>query len=119
MKYVFCIALVITLFLTGCYKRSENPTVESICRKDEQGEIAISLDQPDEEKLCIIWQEEKWSLGNIKVTYDYIFETSMGTIRYSMDAGVFNNITEYTYLELSEEQKECINNILLCEIDLP
>ena len=77
MKYIVCLVLGIALFLTGCSKYDKNPSIESICVKDERGEVTVNLDQDKIEKICILWQEEKWSLGNIKVTYDYIFETSM------------------------------------------
>ena len=109
LKYLWLLLLLLLLvfILVWC---SRKPAIESCATNPDDEPIFLS--ENASQLIEDTWKEGNWKISVTQSEYDYVFETSKGTIRYSSHVGIFNNITKHKHLKLSNRQKNAINAFL-------
>lgn len=111
-KYLRCVLLwtLLASMLFGC---SQSTVIESCIT--HPGEEEVPLTEEAELFILDLWENGDWEIANTKDIYHYVFETSEGTVYYCFDVGTFNHVTKNRHLQLSDAQKEQLNEFLQTE----
>lgn len=113
MRKIFvCCLLAVFLMLVGC----ANPFSSSKVQFTGRIKITSPSYFSDEEKAYFysLINSGKWGEGDIiKMTGDYTFTFEKDvTLSYASDIGAINDTTHNRHLELTDEQKNALNEFL-------
>ena len=77
-----------------------------------EGEKAANFDSSTTEKILSLFEEGEWINGTPNCFYDFIFDYNGDMYRYHSECGTFYSLTDKQYLQLSETNKNNVNDVL-------
>ncbi len=102
---------ILVLFLaSGCGKTYELPWDQFCLRIEDNREILLSAE--DKGYIIDALNKGNWSGSTTDCECDFVFYTAKQEVRYHSECGTFNDCTNRRAFELSEEQRQRINEML-------
>ena len=107
------LALILTAIFSACQKKKyEGPLSCISILKEGKIEALIDMTEGAHIEILDILNTGEWMSGITNCGHDYEFTTKKETIRYHSECGTFIDITNGCSLELSDSDREIVNDIL-------
>lgn len=133
MKYLSLVLSVLLIFcFVGCNAdttvsdssspsdTTENTTEEMLkVRGMRFGLERLQISEEQSNSVKKIWENCEWIDDVTETVYDYVFIDGEREVRYSYDAGIFNDVTNMRSVFLTNELHTEMNNIIDHLIVLP
>lgn len=123
LALLFAISLL-TVSFSSCVDDEEvsvaSPTSSRSDEAEENSEPLLKCRTADESRsfeiaedrakfIIGVWENSEWETDITKTEYDYVFYGNGMAVRYSCDAGIFNDVTNNRHLVLSEGMRAEVN----------
>lgn len=86
-------------------------TIQHVYHRDAPDQL-LTMDADSAAMLLSVWRDMQWRYGNLKYSHKYVFECDGSTLGYAPDVGVFNDIQNDRCLELTEDQRIAVNQLI-------
>ena len=86
-------------------------TIQHVYHRDAPDQL-LTMDTDSTAMLLSVWRDMQWCYGNLKYSHKYVFECDGSTLGYAPDVGVFNDIQNDRCLELTEDQRLAVNQLI-------